>query len=170
MQQQHANMPWQQLALQLPAAELNFQKFSSFSAELHHQAHLCTWGGNQTLPMKPSGKQVSFLAACVSFKPSHAKDEGIFQKHGFHSFSSLLKNLQQLQPPVQEHQYWASNPSVQGLPALYLPSQNTHSHLGLRGSAQIVPLHAHPQQPALKGTTPGPCSSDGSLTPSPSMI
>lgn len=50
-------MLWQWQVLQLPAAELNFQKFSNFSAELCHQAHLCTWGGNQTSPMKPSGKQ-----------------------------------------------------------------------------------------------------------------
>ena len=113
---------------------------------------------------------VSFLAACVSFKPSYTKDERIFQKHCFCRCPSLLKNLQQLQPPAQEHQNWASSPRVQGLPALYVLSQNTHSHLGLRGSAQIVPLHAHPQQPVLRGTTPGPCSSDGSVTPSPSRI
>lgn len=112
-----------------------------------HWAWLCSWEGNRTSPMKPLGKQAQInthhslfsCSLCSIQTISHINDKGIFQKHCFLPYPSLLQNQQQLHSLAWEHQFWASNPSIQGLPALSVTlTEHRLSNLGLRVSAWPV--------------------------------
>lgn len=153
------------------------------SAEFHHWARLCSWGGQPDFTLGAIRKTaqintpiLSFLEFFAPFKPSHTPIQRNLSKTLLSPMPSPhSKTYSDSLLPGQ--QFWASNPSVQGLPALSLPSsEHKLSIPGLMVSAwplSPAPLLC-PSPASSQGhcpLPPHPWSSDGGFnTPSPNNI